>query len=775
MRVLFTLLSAVMMVLQAPVGGTIRDATGAAIAGAEVVVRSLGGDVARTASGPDGRFAVDAPEGALTLVVQAAGFAATTRTLAAGEDRDGLEIVLEPAALHEEVTVTPTRSQQALAAVPASVHVLDGEAIRQSPAQVADDLLRQVPTFSLFRRTSSVSSHPTTQGVSLRGIGPSGVSRTLVLLDGVPFNDPFGGWVYWTRVPLENAERIEVVDGTTSNLYGNYAMGGVINVVTRQPVRPMAELKAQAGSQRNPKIALAATGVRGRVGALLSGSWYRTDGFPVVIANERGPIDTNATLEYRNLDAKIDYAPADAVRAFFRAGYFAENRGNGKILEVNDTRWIAINGGARVRLPDASTFEVSASGDFERFHSTFLAVVPGSATIAPRSVVRLTVDQNVPTDAAGGAAVWSRPFAGAHTFSAGADFRTIDGDSREDAFGAAPGPVTPPVQASTLTLRRVSGGRQHAAGFFVQDVVAAAGWTLTLGARVDRWTNGDAHNFETGVPSGVPTGDSRALPETAATVASPRVGALFRASERVRIWGSLGSGFRAPTLNELYRQFRVGTVLTLANAQLGPERLLGGEAGITMTPARGLTIRTAWYDNRVTNAVSNVTIGSSGPAVTQQRQNLGRTRIRGLQADVDFRTGAWRLAGGFLVNHARVAELGANPALAGRRLPQVPTYRGSARLAYDRAPASVSMGVQYVGRQFDDDLNVRVVPGHEEPGLPAYATADATISWTLGRRFDLYAGVQNLFDTTYIVGTLPTTIGSPRLVDAGVRIRFAGW
>src|SRR5207253_5815369 len=121
-----------------------------------------------------------------------------------------LDLVVVPAARLEDVTVTATRSEQRLGDVPASVSILRGDEIRQSPAVVADDVLRQIPTFSLFRRTSSLSSHPTAQGVSLRGIGPSGVSRTLVLIDGVPFNDPFGGWVYWSRVRLESTERIEI-------------------------------------------------------------------------------------------------------------------------------------------------------------------------------------------------------------------------------------------------------------------------------------------------------------------------------------------------------------------------------------------------------------------------------------------------------------------------------------------------------------------------------------------------------------------------------------
>src|SRR6059058_3778969 len=145
------------------------------------------------------------------------------------------------------MVVIATRSEQRVADVAASVNILSSEQIQHSPAVVADDVLRQIPTFSLFRRTSSLSSHPTSQGVSLRGVGPSGVSRTLVLLDGVPFNDPFGGWVYWSRVPLESTERIEVVDGSGSSLYGNYAMGGVINIVTGAPVRRTLDVKTQYG------------------------------------------------------------------------------------------------------------------------------------------------------------------------------------------------------------------------------------------------------------------------------------------------------------------------------------------------------------------------------------------------------------------------------------------------------------------------------------------------------------------------------------------------
>ncbi|HXG56936.1 MAG TPA: TonB-dependent receptor plug domain-containing protein, partial [Vicinamibacterales bacterium] len=208
--------------------GIVKDTNGGTVPNAVVVLRSPVGQQ-QTVTGSDGIFSFsDAPDGS-TVVVRAPGFSVTEQQVPA---TGMVEVIVSPAPLLETLTVTATRTEERLGALPASVHVLSTQEIRQSAAVTADEILRRIPTFSLFRRTSSLSSHPTAQGVSLRGIGPSGVSRTLVLLDGVPFNDPFGGWVYWTRVPMGSIERIEVVDGASSSLYGNYAMGGVINMVT---------------------------------------------------------------------------------------------------------------------------------------------------------------------------------------------------------------------------------------------------------------------------------------------------------------------------------------------------------------------------------------------------------------------------------------------------------------------------------------------------------------------------------------------------------------
>jgi outer membrane receptor protein involved in Fe transport len=762
----------------APVAGVVRDMAGGLIPGALVIVRVASGAERQTVTDPAGRFTVTPPvAGEVTVFVRVGGFAEWRRTLPASAGREALDIVLETAGISEHVTVTPTRNEQRLGDVPASVRVLGRDEIRQSPAVVADDLLRQLPTFSLFRRASSVSAHPTTQGVSLRGIGPSGVSRTLVLLDGVPFNDSFGGWVYWTAVPLESAERIEVVDSASSSLYGTYALGGVINIMTSPPARRTLEAKAQYGNRRSPKLDFRGSDVWGKVGVALDASLFDTDGYPNVVAvnpagvPERGPIDNNVSVNFRNFGLKLEYNPTDRVQAFLRTGYFREKRDNGKIStfdprteEANDTTSKSASGGVRMRMGGSSDLQATVFTDFKTFRSNFLAV---PVTNPPRSIGRMTLNQRVPTRAVGGMVQWSRAFNRMHHVTAGTDLRWVDGDSEEDGLDA--------VTGTQVTLRRISGGTQRNVGAFVQDLITPAPkLTVTLSARVDRWRNYDPHNIETSLLTGVTTDPPLASRQD--TVASPRVGALYRFTDRVKIWGDLGTGFRAPTLNELYRQFRVGTVLTLANPQLGPERLVGGEAGVSLMPARNLTWRTTWFDNRVKDPVSNVTQTVVGPNVTQQRQNLGRTRIWGVQTDVEYRLGPfWRLSGGYLYDQARVKENPANPTLEDKFLAQVPKHRGSVQVRYvDPRVAIISLDVQAIGAQFDDDQNTRAVPGYDSPGLPKYALLSLSASRAVGRNVEVFVAAQNLLDQQYFVGTLPTLVGPPRLVSGGIRVRLQG-
>ena len=765
------------------VTGVVKDSTGGTVSGATVILRSSSGAEQRTVTGPDGSFSFpNAPEvPGTTVIVLAGGFAEASQTISGSQP---LEIVLALPKFPDSVIVTPTRSGQRLGNVPASVDVIDRQDIQQSPAVIADDVLRQIPTFSLFRRTSAISANPTAQGVSLRGIGPSGVSRTLVLIDNVPVNDPFGGWVFWTKVPLEDVDRIEIVNGSSSSLYGNYAMGGVINIVSRRPTKRTFEIRPQYGSRSSPKLDVYGSDVWGKVGVAVNGSVFDTDGFKQVIGNEQGPVDTKARVEFKNFNVKLDYAPTATVSAFLRTGYFSEKRDNAKVStadgtpvgnnngtrEKNDTIWKSLNGGARILLPDQSDLQATVFYDDEKYNQNFLAI--STVAGAPRAGGRVTVNQTVPTKNTGGMVQWSKAVRTQHYFTAGTDWRLVKANSLEDNMDT--------VTGTTVLTKRNSGGRQTSLGAFAQDVfMPTPRVTITLSARVDRWRNFEGHNRLLNPDGSSAVGDTPTLPDRDDTVGSPRVAALYHLTNRVSVWGDMNWGFRAPTLNELYRQFSIGSNprrLTLANNNLGPEHLRGGEAGVSTTLPRNVVARATWFDNRIKDPVSSLVLTTTTALVTFQRTNLGRTKIQGIQLDAESRIGEWlKVSGAYLYNQAKVTENSSDTSLVGKYLAQVPKHRGSLQVAYTNAKyLNVGLGIQFIGRQFDDDANVATVPGETKPGLPGYATVDLTASRSIARNLDVFFGVQNLTDKEYIVQTAPTTIGAPRLVTGGLRIRFSG-
>jgi len=241
-------------------------------------------------------------------------------------------------------------------------------------------------------------------------------------------------------------------------------------------------------------------------------------------------------------------------------------------------------------------------------------------------------------------------------------------------------------------------------------------------------------------------------------------------------------------LTELYRQFSVGALVTKHNDQLNPERLVGGELGVSAAPMHNLTARLTWFDNRIKNPVFNVTITSGTLA---QKQNIPKTRIYGVQTDVEYiLTKDLSVSGAYLYDVGKVTEgTGLTAILVGKYIAQVPQNRGSIDLVYSNLKyARVSFGVQFIGHQFDDDLNVRGVPaagcpvgaaalncaGIGTPGLPSYTTADFSASRAVVRNVEVFFGVQNLADTVYYVQTNPSTVGTPRLINGGVRVRWAG-
>jgi outer membrane cobalamin receptor len=660
----------------------------------------------------------------------------------------------EPPARLDPIVVTPSRLEQRAGDAPAAVTVLTREDVRQSASQTVDDLLRQVPGFSLFRRTSSLVGHPTTQGVSLRGIGPSGTSRALVLQDGIPVNDPFGGWVYWDRIPLPAIEQIEVVRGGGASVWGNYALGGVIQVLTRRPTARGAWAEASYGSHNTLNLDLLLTEAQGPFRLSLEGSYFTTDGYPIVQENQRGAIDINADSKHAAFNGRLEWAPSSDVSLFLSGNYYDEDRGNGTALQINNTHAGTLAAGGRIRLREGEELRGSVFLQLQSFLSTF------TNQAADRNSETLALSQEVPTTSVGGSIGWSRQI-GDHLLAAGADLRWVDGETDERVF-----------VNGVFARTRVAGGEQLVAGAYLQDVwTPHPAWELSGGVRLDYWHSYDGERRDTPPPVGVPP--SQTFGDTERVAVSPRVAALFRPWPDTRLRASAYQGFRVPTLNELYRVFRVRNDVTVANAELKPERLTGGEVGVAQRwgPAEA---RLTGYWNDVKDLVANVTLTQRLPdcppgTTCRQRQNLDLARIRGIEAEVDVTLARdWRFLVSYLFADAKVVDASQQPALEGKRLAQVPRHTGTVSVRYDNpAIVTATASARFVGDQFEDDLNTL--------RLGSYVVLDVFLSRAITRWSEVFFAVENLLDKTYAVGRSTdgvTTIGAPRLIRGGVRLSF---
>ena len=669
----------------------------------------------------------------------------------------------------DQVVVTATRTEQKLKDIPANVTVLTEEDIQQSAAQTVDDLLRQVPGFSLLRQSGSLANAPTNQSVSLRGLGGTSASRTLVLLDGVPVNDPFGGWVYWGRIPRENIERIEVVRGGGSAVWGNLALGGVINVITEKPQGRTFKFTTYGGNRGTTNVDFLASDFLGPLIFSVGGNYFNTGGYNTVRADQRGPIDENTDSEHKTFNGKLEYPLSPNALLSLQGSFFTEDRHEGTPLGRNSTDTGFVRGGADFTTPDGSSWQVGAFSHLQTYKNF-------SASVAEdRQSERPSLNQfDVPSTTVGTTLQWSKPFTKLHLLTAGTDFQWIAAETNEDSR----------FIGNQFTRRRKAGGEQELAGIYLQDIFAPTPrWQVVVAGRLDVWRNFAGSRRDRDLQTGATVREETFSERTKVTF-NPSIGLLYRATDRFSLRGSFYRSFRAPTINELYKPFAArGNVVTEANAALDPERLLGGEAGIDYIIAPGFLGRLTGFWSEVENPIVNVTIEEAGrtgrdispcgfvPAggVCRQRQNLDRLRTRGVELELEYRPHMyWTLSGSYLFDDTEVLSAPNQPQLEGKRARQVPKHQFVLQLRYNNPSLlNVSLQGRYVAKRFEDDLNSLQVGD--------FFLVDLLLSRQLMRGWEVFFAVENLFDRTYedtksadgIVG-----IGPPLLVHGGFRFRF---
>src|SRR5436190_1029085 len=737
--------------VQTHISGVVVDSDGAVIDNAQIDLLHNKQIIRTTTTDAEGRFVIDAaPTTNVSIEAHHSGFNPvifdiTSQTLFP------LRVVLTPSSLAAEVTITATRTKTHLDETAASVIQLNSSDLSTTAAVTLDDALRQIAGFSLFRRSGSRASNPTSQGVSLRATGASGASRAVVLADGVPLNDPFGGWIYWDRVPRESISQVEVLLGGASHLYGSAALGGVIDISTKTAATNAVSLSASDGNENSPNASLFAAGHKDGWSARIASEFFSTEGYVLVPLDQRGLVDTAAGTRNSTNNLRIEKRLGEDGRVFGSASFFGEARENGTPLQTNAThlRQFVFGGSWQSALTGA--FSVKSYGGTQVYDQTF------SSISADRNSETLTRLQRVPAQVFGVSLQWSKLIGRKQTLVGGFEGREVRGASDEIVY----------TNGRATSFIGVGGKERSAGGYFEDLIRFNSKLFLNLGGRVDHWRNFAALSASRPITAPTPT-SVLVFPDRSETAFSPHASVVYRINDRFTVMTSMSRAFRAPTLNELYRSFRVGNILTLANENLRAERLTGGEAGLRFASSNEhVSGRSSFFWNDITRPVANVTLLTTPSLITRQRQNLGRTRSRGveLQGETNL-SRSLNLSASYLFADATVIEFPPNTMLEGLRLPQVPRHQFTFQARYVN-PSRITVGLQ--GRasssQFDDDLN--------QFRLGSYFTLDAHVSRRLNHHLEVFVAFENVFNQRYEVGKTPvTTLGPPILARGGIRLQF---
>jgi iron complex outermembrane recepter protein len=614
-----------------------------------------------------------------------------------------------------------------------STVLLDMNQLQISPE--LDEALRQVPGLSLFRRNSSLSANPTVQGISLRSIAGSGAGRALVTLDGVPQNDPFGGWVIWSALPPEDMQAAEIVRGAGAGPYGAGALTGVIALSERDAPGELIDGEGGSiGSNGQGRLAGSAVREAGDVTLGASGMYQKSNGWIPVDHAQRGAADTPVTLEASNLSARAAAEILQGTVLAVRFAAYEERRGSGIAGTASEAK--GVTGSATIARPES----IGAIGWRAQMWFRDTDFANSSAAVAARRVSATPSNNEYATPALGWGA--NAAVRGTLTFldwEVGADLRLNEGEAREQ-FSFSSG---------AFQKSRFSGGRSSVGGLYAEAASRFDGWLITAGARIDEWRDSGGHVLERSLATGAVTLDDK-FAARSGDIPTVRGGIRKDIGGGLYLRAAGYEGFRAPSLNELYRPFRLANNFTEANPALEPERLHGAEIGIG-----GMEGPLSWdltgFWNRLSGAISNVTVGT-GPGTFPgvgflpagglfiQRQNVGYVNALGAEGEAQWRLDdLLALRGAFAVTDARVNGGTNAPQLTGKRPSQTPQLSVTAGIEVNPLPEITLEGyLRYDSRRFSDDQNSLRLPGA--------TTFDTKVTWHFLPNAGAYLALDNLLN-----------------------------
>jgi outer membrane receptor protein involved in Fe transport len=659
----------------------------------------------------------------------------------------------------DEVIVTATRSARTLTDIPESASVVSSTQVQDTPAQSLDDVLRHVPGVNLPIQ-SGIEAHPTADNVSMRGLG--GI-HALVLLDGVPLNDPFFGYVQWGRVPMEAVDHVEIVRGGGSPLWGNFAMGGVINIITRSPNEDTAVADAAGGgfgTYRSSLYGSYGLGAGNRVSVMAAVNG--TDGFQAVPDYARRNFDTPTSFKAQNFELRDRWQATDDLTVGIRFDYHKNDQELGTPLNTNNQNMSSYVLNAKQSFgPGAS---LSATAFYSQ--STFVTANPtvNDSTLPPsQQTEHVDNVHTTPFHNLGGSLVWSQDFQGfLGTFTAGLDANDVKGSDSAAIFDST---------GTTQIRTDVGRGEQLFAGAFLQQSFRPLEHLEILASgRLQYFEVLNGYNGNPGGPG--------PEPNQSVTKFDPRVSARYALTDSIALRGAYYQAFRAPTLDNLYRGFASNGGIYYPNSNLKPETLSGGEAGFDFT-GNDFRAQLTYYHTHVTNLITTASLADSqlppGFFYGGILVNAASALAEGVEAEV-----TWKIGGGFSTTlgytwaESVYQSNPTDPLSVGQQLVDVPRNLASAQLAYQADRGwRVATDARWISATAWANAD------HTNPGYPYPASADPHFVLDLAATYPIRTGleaylqIQNLFDRHYIVNPgpyNPPEYGTPFLALVGVRL-----
>ena len=698
------------------------------------------------------------PAGQYEVTVTALGYEPARRSISVSSGQTtGLDVTLEQGSLMlSSVVTTATRLPTEANKVATTVNVLTSEQIVTSPARETQDMLREIPGVELPRTSSLVGG--TAQIVSIRGVDEG---RTAVLFDGFPINDAWGEWIDWGRVPKGMLDRVEVVEGGTSNLYGNGAMGGVISFFSR-PLAPGAVNMLIEGGSRNIRHGFISAGVPiyGALTANVSGDYQDGGGYTLIEPASRGSIDVPSGIIQRNAYARLTYAPSDRISLFVGGHKFGDNRNLGSPLAYQTRDQSDVNLGLDLGRYASGMLSIRAWDGKQDEHQRSTTIRAGGRTAEDSNVVA-----DIPSHDWGASATWTRnALFGLESFTVGGDYRHMNGNFDEVDYNT----TCPGANCGIVTGRVLSGGDQALSGAFVQAIAAPVSpLRVELSARVDQWTNDNGHSID--AAAGPTT-----YPNRSKTAFSPRIGLRYQALSDLSFHGAVYHAFRAPNLAELYRKQISPTQITVPNPDLAAETALGREIGLDWQPLDWVQLKGTWYvaDYRDFNVPTTIPTASNPGCGTvarcRQRLNVNRSRSEGGEAYLAVRPVAPVLVSAS-VNYDDARQQSGIPAGTTNKphINRVPSPRQTVRATYSSSLLGDWTAI------WRHEGHTTTLQGFV---LDPYSVVDANVRRQLLPGITGFLSVENIGDTKYEVSTTAATngiasLGLPRTLRIGLDVQ----